>query len=204
MPPGCRSVARNYVGRWRPRIEHVVDGVLRQAQDDGADGRRPRVVCLDWLDPLRNTGQWLPEISEMAGGEEGLAIPRGQSRVLSWDEVREYAPEYLMIMPCAFGPERSRQEARDKLTILPGLGGLAGGARRAGLRIRRARAQPPRAAGGGRAGGAGGGAPSRQVRGPGPSRNIRPAALCLNQDLVDFRIGLTQLSKNPLPLEGEG
>ena len=83
-------------------------------------GIRPRVVCLDWLDPLRNTGQWLPEISEMAGGEEGLAIPRGHSRELSWDEVRDYAPEYLMIMPCAFGPERSWQEARDKLTILPG------------------------------------------------------------------------------------
>ena len=102
------------------RVKRVTDGVLRQAQDDGTSGNRPRVVCLDWLDPLRNTGQWLPEISEMAGGEEGLAIPRGHSREISWDEVREYSPEYLMIMPCAFGPERSRQEAQDKLTILPG------------------------------------------------------------------------------------
>ena len=102
------------------RVQRVTDGVLRQAQGDCSEGKRPRVVCLDWLDPLRNTGQWLPEISEMAGGEEGLAIPRGHSRVLSWDEVREYAPEYLMIMPCAFGPERSRQEAQDKLTVLPG------------------------------------------------------------------------------------
>ena len=107
-------------GSLEARIRHVTDGVPGQAQDDRPDGRRPRVVCLDWLDPLRNTGQWLPEISEMAGGEEGLATPRGQSRELSWDEVREYAPEYLMIMPCAFGPERSRQEARDKLTALPG------------------------------------------------------------------------------------
>ena len=95
------------------RVERVADKVP-------ADGRRPRVVCLDWLDPLRNTGQWLPEISEMAGGEEGLAIPRGHSRELSWEEVREYGPEYLMIMPCAFGPERSRKEAQDKLTVLPG------------------------------------------------------------------------------------
>ena len=126
------------------RVQRVTDSVLRQAQDertgqaqderkgqaqgerkgrvedDRSGGRRPRVVCLDWLDPLRNTGQWLPEISEMAGGEEGLAIPRGHSRELSWDEVRDYAPEYLMIMPCAFGPERSRQEAKDKLTVLPG------------------------------------------------------------------------------------
>ena len=95
------------------RVKRVTDRVR-------ADGRRPRVVCLDWLDPLRNTGQWLPEISEMAGGEEGLAIPRWHSRELSWEEVREYGPEYLMIMPCAFGPERSRKEAQDKLTVLPG------------------------------------------------------------------------------------
>ncbi len=95
------------------RIRRVTDGVPT-SQD------RPRVVCLDWLDPLRNTGQWLPEISEMAGGSEGLATPRGHSREITWDEVRDYAPEYLMIMPCAFGPERSWQEAQEKLTVLPG------------------------------------------------------------------------------------
>ena len=99
------------------RARRVADGV---ASNDASGEKRPRVLCLDWLDPLRNTGQWLPEISEMAGGEEGLATPGGHSRVLQWDEVREYAPEYLMIMPCAFGPERSRQEAQNKLTGLPG------------------------------------------------------------------------------------
>ena len=95
------------------RIKHVTQSVP-------ANGDRPRVVCLDWLDPLRNTGQWLPEISEMAGGEEGLAVPRGHSREITWDEVRSYSPEFLMIMPCAFGPERSWQEAQDKLAVLPG------------------------------------------------------------------------------------
>ena len=110
---GVPERGRELLGSLEARIQRVADGVPTGVE-------RPRVVCLDWLDPLRNTGQWLPEISEMAGGEEGLAIPRGQSRELSWDEVRDYAPEYLMIMPCAFGPERSWQEARDKLTVLPG------------------------------------------------------------------------------------
>ena len=110
---GVPERGRELRGSLEARIKRVTHGVPDEAE-------RPRVVCLDWLDPLRNTGQWLPEISEMAGGEEGLAIPRGQSRELSWEEVRDYAPEYLMIMPCAFGPERSRQEAQDKLTVLPG------------------------------------------------------------------------------------
>ena len=110
---GVPERGRKVRGSLESRIKRVTEGV-------SGNGGRPRVVCLDWLEPLRNTGQWLPEISEMAGGEEGLATPRGHSRELSWEEVRDYAPEYLMIMPCAFGPERSRQEARDKLTVLPG------------------------------------------------------------------------------------
>ena len=114
---GVPERGRELRGSLDDRIRRVTEGVP-------SEGERPRVVCLDWLDPLRNTGQWLPEISEMAGGEEGLAIPRGQSREISWDEVRDYAPEYLMIMPCAFGPERSRHEAQDKLTVLPGWGDL--------------------------------------------------------------------------------
>ena len=110
---GVSERGREVRGSLEARIKHVTDGVP-------SDADRPRVVCLDWLAPLRNTGQWLPEISEMAGGQEGLAIPRGQSRELSWAEVREFSPEYLMIMPCAFDPDRSRREAHDKLTVLPG------------------------------------------------------------------------------------
>ena len=81
---------------------------------------KPRVLCLDWLDPLRNTGQWLPELVELAGGCEGLAIKGGRSRELTWPEVLEYRPEYLMVMPCAFAPERARDEALATLPHLPG------------------------------------------------------------------------------------
>jgi iron complex transport system substrate-binding protein len=44
---------------------------------------RPRVFCIDWLDPLRNTGQWTPELVELAGGDEGLAEKWGKSREVS-------------------------------------------------------------------------------------------------------------------------
>ncbi len=132
-PNGLDDILQNIVNiaeaagvpeRGRELRESLAGRVKRVTGGVPANSARPRVVCLDWLDPLRNTGQWLPELLELAGGEEGLATPGGHSRELAWDEVREYAPEYLMIMPCAFGPERSRQEAQDKLTGLPGWGGL--------------------------------------------------------------------------------
>ena len=75
------------------------------------DGQRPRVFCIDWLEPLRNTGQWTPELVELAGGAEGLAEKWGKSREVAWAEVLEYQPDYVMVMPCAFNMERTITEA---------------------------------------------------------------------------------------------
>ena len=95
------------------RIQAVVNGVAKE-------GTRPRVLCLDWLDPLRNTGQWVPELVELAGGAERLAVAGGLSRELTWEEIIVYAPEYLMVMPCGYAPDRVRQDASEKLTHLKG------------------------------------------------------------------------------------
>jgi len=95
------------------RIQAVMNGVAKE-------GTRPRVLCLDWLDPLRNTGQWVPELVELAGGAERLAVAGGLSRELTWEEIIVYAPEYLMVMPCGYGPDRVRQDASKKLAHLKG------------------------------------------------------------------------------------
>ena len=114
---GAAQKGQKLADSLQARIRTIVDGVVDAPS-------RPRVLCLDWLDPLRNTGQWVPELVELAGGDEGLAIVGGSSRELTWDEVVEYAPEYLMVMPCAFEPDRVRQETAEKLTCLPGWGDL--------------------------------------------------------------------------------
>ena len=75
-----------------------------------ADGPRPKVFCIDWLEPLRNTGQWTPELVELAGGAEGLAEKWGKSREVGWDEVAAYQPDYVMVMPCAFDMDRTIAE----------------------------------------------------------------------------------------------
>ena len=92
------------------RADLLVEQLRRRADQvaqRAADGRRPRVFCIDWLDPLRNTGQWTPELVELAGGREGLAQKWGKSREVAWDEVLDYRPDYLMVMPCAFNMDRT-------------------------------------------------------------------------------------------------
>jgi iron complex transport system substrate-binding protein len=73
-------------------------------------GRRPRVVCLEWLDPLFLAGHWVPELVEAAGGIDVGAAPGSHSSRRHWSEVAEFRPEVLIVMLCGFGVDRSLAE----------------------------------------------------------------------------------------------
>ncbi len=80
---------------------------------------RPRVGCLEWLDPPFSAGHWVPEMVWMAGGEEFFAGPGERSGRLSWETVFEADPDVILMMPCGFGADRAILEARQ----LPALDG---------------------------------------------------------------------------------
>ncbi len=68
------------------------------------------VFCLEWLEPPMATGHWVPEMVERAGGREVLGRPGEPSRYVSDAEIVAAAPEVLILMPCGFSVERTRQE----------------------------------------------------------------------------------------------
>ncbi|MDR7482112.1 MAG: ABC transporter substrate-binding protein [Armatimonadota bacterium] len=84
---------------------------------------QPRVVCLEWLDPLFVAGHWVPEMVEIAGGVDVLGHARRDSCVVDWEQVREAAPDVVVIMPCGFDMARTRSE-QHLLTGRPGWDGL--------------------------------------------------------------------------------
>jgi len=71
---------------------------------------RPRVVCIEWLSPLYVAGHWVPEMVQLAGGQDALAQPGSPSRVVTWGEVLAAAPDVLIVMPCGFSVERTHTE----------------------------------------------------------------------------------------------
>ncbi|MDP8949887.1 MAG: cobalamin-binding protein [Actinomycetota bacterium] len=86
---------------------------------------RPRVGCIEWLDPPFSAGHWVPEMVRIAGGEEVLAGPGEPSARLGWEEVFEAGPEVLVLMPCGFDAGRTVEEARRVLPGLPGWNDLS-------------------------------------------------------------------------------
>ncbi|HEV7772894.1 MAG TPA: cobalamin-binding protein [Conexibacter sp.] len=75
------------------------------------DRRRPRVLALEWLDPVYVAGHWTPQLIELAGGIDVLGMPGEHSERRSWDEVAASEPDIVVAMPCGYDAERAHAEA---------------------------------------------------------------------------------------------
>lgn len=97
-------------------LKKRIDDVREQA---ARSDRRPRVACLEWLDPIYGAGHWVPELVEWAGGQDGLAEKGQPSPKIDWNKVAQFAPEVVVLMPCGFDVERTLKEIH-LLYKLPG------------------------------------------------------------------------------------
>jgi iron complex transport system substrate-binding protein len=100
---GRRHVADRVVKGLRERLALVSRRV--------ASLPRPRVACLEWLDPLFNAGHWVPEQVRIAGGLDVLGRAGSRSREISWDDVLSSQPELVIAMPCGWDAPRAAREA---------------------------------------------------------------------------------------------
>jgi iron complex transport system substrate-binding protein len=73
---------------------------------------RPRVFCLEWVDPLYCSGHWISEMVELAGGEDALSRRGTDSVRIAWSDVVRWAPEVLVVMPCGFSLRKAVEQVK--------------------------------------------------------------------------------------------
>ncbi|HEY9426716.1 MAG TPA: ABC transporter substrate-binding protein [Gemmatimonadaceae bacterium] len=105
---GREAEARALVARNHERISR-----LQRSE------RRRRVMFLEWTDPPYCAGHWVPEMIELAGGEDPLGRPGADSVRVSWDDVRAAEPEIVIVAPCGYG----LAEAEQLVSTLPEIPG---------------------------------------------------------------------------------
>ena len=110
---GAPEAGERLVAELGDRLETVERAV------EGAS--RPRVAALEWLDPIYIGGHWVPQMIELAGGEDVLGLPGEKSRTADWTELEAAAPELVVSMPCGYYAEQAAAEAmrwRGHLSLL--------------------------------------------------------------------------------------
>ena len=75
--------------------------------------KKPRVFLMEWFDPLYCGGHWIQELTEIAGGCDALARQGRDSVRISWREVKDWAPEVLILSPCGYNVKDAVKRAKD-------------------------------------------------------------------------------------------
>jgi iron complex transport system substrate-binding protein len=84
--------------------------IARVAEVAATATTRPRVYCMEWIDPPFRAGHWIPELARLAGGEELLGHEGVPSTRTTWEEIAAAAPDVVVAMPCGFDADRAKRE----------------------------------------------------------------------------------------------
>jgi iron complex transport system substrate-binding protein len=100
---GQKGVAEELVANCRDRLDNL------RAQTSLLPNR-PRVFCMEWLDPVYACGHWVPQQVKIAGGHDEIGSDGGESVRVSWKVLAEWAPEVLVLMPCGFNLQQTMKQ----------------------------------------------------------------------------------------------
>jgi iron complex transport system substrate-binding protein len=71
---------------------------------------KPKVLCIEWVDPLFTAGHWVPQMVEYAGGISCIGSAGEPSRRMDIDEAVQLNPDIIVLMPCGFDIKRTFKE----------------------------------------------------------------------------------------------
>ena len=100
------------------RAEQYVNGLLervdaiRRRTAPMLEESRPRVICIEWIEPLMLAANWTPELIDIAGGRCPLTQAGRHSDYSSWSSVVQFDPEVIVVSPCGFDLARTLEEAK--------------------------------------------------------------------------------------------
>ncbi len=76
---------------------------------------RPKVLCIEWVEPFFTSGHWVPQMIEIAGGTNLVSAAGEHSRKMTIDEVVSADADIIIMMPCGFDTRRTISECASSL-----------------------------------------------------------------------------------------
>lgn len=100
---GAEGKAESMAAEMQARLDAITQAAAK------AD-THPKVLHLEWVDPLMCGGHWVPEMVELAGGVNCFGDKEKGSFRIEWPEVVDSKPEVIILMPCGFDVKRALQD----------------------------------------------------------------------------------------------
>lgn len=90
------------VGKEHKGLE-IKDSLIKRIEKiSTSKNKKPKVICLEWIDPLYLCGHWVPQMVEIAGGINGISKIGQRSHKIELSQISQFDPDILIMMPCGF------------------------------------------------------------------------------------------------------
>jgi len=70
---------------------------------------------VEWIDPLMAAGNWIPEMTEVAGGEDILGKIGVDSHWIKFEDIQNQDPDFIVFIPCGFNLNKTNDEVKKLL-----------------------------------------------------------------------------------------
>lgn len=98
----AKKPAEELTGRMKSELQDIQQKTIELTP--------PKVLSIEWMDPLMTAGNWIPELVQVAGG-----IPIGSesgehSPQISWDKIQRLNPDIITVIPCGYAIDQTLPE----------------------------------------------------------------------------------------------
>ena len=77
--------------------------------------KKPKIACIEWIDPLMAAGNWIPEMVQISGGEDVFGKKGKDSHWIEFNEIKKYNPDIIIFIPCGFNLKKTNDEVKNLL-----------------------------------------------------------------------------------------
>ena len=72
--------------------------------------KKPKVICLEWVDPIYICGHWVPQMVGIAGAINGISKVGERSSKIDLSRITQFDPDIIILLPCGFDLRKVLQE----------------------------------------------------------------------------------------------
>jgi len=83
---------------------------IKALQTRRRDGASPKVLTIEWIDPIYIGGMWLPEMIAIVGGQVCIAESGQPAPVVNREDLEKIEPDVVVIKPCGYKLEQTLKE----------------------------------------------------------------------------------------------
>ena len=86
------------------------DARIKAVQTRRGNGTAPKVLTIEWIDPIYIGGMWLPEMIDIVGGEVCIAESGQLAPVVKKEDLAKIEPDVVVVKPCGYKLDQTLKE----------------------------------------------------------------------------------------------